>query len=74
MTMPHLENCPHGETGRCLACVREMGEEHDKEIEREIARVIERLTGRLNTPPSVEPRSDRQGNGSSAGDLDEGER
>lgn len=32
MTMPHLMNCPHSDTGHCLDCVKAAWEKHDSEI------------------------------------------
>ena len=31
MTMPHLENCRHIETGWCLSCVKKMHDELESE-------------------------------------------
>lgn len=30
MTMPHLMNCSHSETGWCLDCVKELHDEHEQ--------------------------------------------
>lgn len=37
MTIPWLMNCPHGDEGWCLECVRQMGEElaHLKNVRRQ---------------------------------------
>lgn len=30
MTMPHLMNCPHSDSGWCLECVKEMRDEYER--------------------------------------------
>ena len=57
MTMPHLENCRHSETGWCLDCV---GEEHRKHAET-IQRLIEHAAVKMYSAREKAIESEAEG-------------